>query len=100
MEVCRWHKVEVGGHGSIDVLDARGADEPALRKIDEELRRQPADMILHLVDGNSARPVLARETDQLMKLATLAAAPESAPKIIGISFVAAERKGTRAAADE
>jgi uncharacterized protein (DUF697 family) len=99
MEVFRWHNVQVGGHGSIDVLDARGADDAAMRKIEEELQRQPADVILHLVDGNITRPVLSRDIDQLLKVAALPTAPDVPPaKIVGISLVAADRRAGRASA--
>ena len=88
MEVFRWHNVDVGGHGAVAVLDARGADDAAMKKIEEELRREPADIVLHLVDGSSARPVLSRDVDQLVRLAALTSEP--AAKIIGISCVAGE----------
>src|ERR1700710_3113529 len=63
MEVFRWQNISAGGHGTIALLDARGADDSAMRKIEEELLREPADMFLHLVDGNSGRPVLTRDVD-------------------------------------
>src|SRR3954468_13279488 len=40
MELFRWHDVAVGNHGTLRILDARGADAAALRKIDEELQQQ------------------------------------------------------------
>ncbi len=97
MEVFRWHNVQVGIHGAVNVLDARGADAPAMRMINEELQREPADVILHLVDGNSARPVLSRDIEHLVKLAALTATP--AAKIVGLSFVAAERTHSRTASE-
>ena len=87
MEVFRWQNITVGGHGTVAVLDARGADDAAMRKIEEELRREPADMFLHLVDGNSGRPVLSRDTEALATLAKLNGSHEPAAKIIGISLV-------------
>ncbi|MEP6955453.1 MAG: hypothetical protein ABI883_01400 [Chthoniobacterales bacterium] len=89
MEVFRWHEVDVGGHGSLLVLDARGADAPALRQIEAELERAPADVILHLVDGNSGRPVLSRETEQLANIAALTAVSHA--KLVGISFLGDEK---------
>jgi uncharacterized protein (DUF697 family) len=88
MEVFRWQNITVAGNGTVTVLDARGADEAALRKIEEELKREPADMFLHIVDGTSGRPVLSRDIDALATLATMNGAPDAAAKIIGISFVA------------
>ncbi|HSH38680.1 MAG TPA: hypothetical protein VK993_07835, partial [Chthoniobacterales bacterium] len=89
MEVFRWQNITVAGNGTITVLDARGADAAAMRKIEEELKAQPADMFLHLVDGNSARPVLSRDLDALANLTELNAPAEHAANIIGISLVAA-----------
>lgn len=91
MEVFRWQSVDIGGFGSIQLLDARGTDERALRNVEEELHRQTPDIFLHLVDGNSARPVLSRETENLATLleATRTDAPQA--KAIGISLIAPRR---------
>ena len=50
MELFRWQAIDLGGHGTIDLLDARAADSTSIPDIDEELRRQPADVFLHLAD--------------------------------------------------
>jgi uncharacterized protein (DUF697 family) len=50
MELFRWQSIDLGGHGTIDVLDARAADSTSIPDIDEELKRQPADVFLHLAD--------------------------------------------------
>jgi uncharacterized protein (DUF697 family) len=91
MEVFRWHNVNVGGRGTIEILDARGADEAALRKIEEELARVPGDMFLHLVDGNSARPVLTRDTETLRKLKANNASASGSAKIVGVSVIGPTR---------
>ena len=87
MEVFRWQNITVAAHGTLTILDARGADDAALRKIEEELKREPADMFLHLVDGNSGRPVLSRDIDALATLTKLNGAREPVAKIVGISLV-------------
>ena len=86
MEVFRWQKIELGGQGAIDLLDARGADEDAMRQIETELQREPADLFFHLVDGASGRPVLSRETEMLATLLNLNASEPAGPKVIGISL--------------
>lgn len=92
MEVFRWQSISVGEHGAVAMLDARGADDAAMRKIEEELAGQPADMFLHLVDGSSARPVLSRDIDKLSKLFALhSASGGTRAKIVGVSVVAAAR---------
>jgi uncharacterized protein (DUF697 family) len=87
MEVFRWQNITVAGNGTLTVLDARGADETSMRKIEEELARQPADMFLHVVDGNSGRPVLSRDLEALAALVRLNNPAEPRAKIIGISLV-------------
>lgn len=91
MEVFRWQSTSLGGHGRVSLLDARGADDAALRQIDEELQREPADVFLHLVDGGSARPVLSREVESLAKLVSLSGTSPASGRVIGISLVAPER---------
>ncbi|MDQ2659904.1 MAG: hypothetical protein M3Y03_05740, partial [Verrucomicrobiota bacterium] len=106
MEVFRWQDLSAGGHGTISLLDARGADEAALRKIEEELQREPADMFLHLADGNSGRPVLTRDLEILSTLIATNRALQPAAKVVGISLVSAAARNdddkpsaARAAAD-
>jgi uncharacterized protein (DUF697 family) len=85
MELFRWHAIELGGRGSVLFLDARGADPRPLSKIAEELKAQPADLLLHLADDDSQ----SIEQAELDNLATFLAAnpPEHAPpKVIGIVF--------------
>ncbi len=91
MEVNRWHATDIGGHGSIALLDARGADAGALRKIEEELAREAPDAFLHVIDGSSARPVLAREIEALATLVGLPRADAGRAKVIGVSLRAPKR---------
>ncbi|MEY2511664.1 MAG: uncharacterized protein QOE26_2427 [Verrucomicrobiota bacterium] len=85
MELFRWHAMELGGRGTVSFLDARGADRQTLSKIEEELKTQPADLLLHLADDDSH----AIELSELDNLATfLAAHPEghSQPRVVGVVF--------------
>lgn len=92
MEVYRWQDMNVGGHGNVALLDARGADGAARRKIEEELQRQPADIFLHVIDGSSARPVRSRDLETLAALVDVPRSKATAPaKVIGISLLAPER---------
>src|SRR5207249_4395657 len=50
MELFRWQAVEVGDRGTIDLLDARGADAATIATIQDELSRQPTDVFLYLAD--------------------------------------------------
>jgi uncharacterized protein (DUF697 family) len=48
MELFRWQPIDLGGHGTINLLDARGADTQNLADIGEELLREPADVFVYL----------------------------------------------------
>jgi uncharacterized protein len=85
MELFRWHAMELGGRGTVSFLDARGADAQALSKIVEELRAEPADLLLHVAEDDSH----AIKQSELENLPTLLAAnsthqPEA--KVIGVVF--------------
>src|SRR5204863_7164228 len=43
MELFHWQPIDLGGHGTIALLDARGADAITISGIQEELQRQPTD---------------------------------------------------------
>lgn len=83
MELFRWHAVDLGGRGTISFLDARGAEPRIISKIREELKAQPADMLLHLAEeGGAAIP-----QGELENLATfLASTPASniKPRVVGV----------------
>ena len=85
MELFRWHAMELGGSGTVSFLDARGADRQTLSKIDEELKTQPADLLLHLAEDDSH----GIEPSELDNLATfLAAHPpgHAQPRVVGVVF--------------
>jgi len=64
MELFRWHAIALGGRGTVLFLDARGADAHTLATIEEELKNQPADILLHLADDDG-HPVDQSELDNL-----------------------------------
>jgi uncharacterized protein (DUF697 family) len=82
MELFRWHAIELGGRGTVSFLDARGSDAPTLAKIAEELKTQPADMLLHLVDDD-AHEIEEKEIDNLVALSAMNPAIHQ-PKTIGV----------------
>jgi uncharacterized protein len=53
MPVHRWVDWNVSGHGTISVLDARAADHFAAAQVEEDLKRQPADIIFLFDDEDS-----------------------------------------------
>lgn len=64
----RWQKIMLGHHGSIQLLDARGADEAALGLVREELEGQPADLFFFLESEREAKAATRREIERLEKL--------------------------------
>jgi uncharacterized protein (DUF697 family) len=85
MEVHRWHDVNIGTHGTVSLLDARGADAAAMQQVRDELARQPGDVYLHLVDGTTARPAIVRDLESLAGLA------DAHARVIGVSLVSRAR---------
>jgi uncharacterized protein (DUF697 family) len=51
--VHRWTEWTIPGRGTISILDARDAGNSAQAQIQEDLRREPADIILFCDDGES-----------------------------------------------
>ena len=92
VEVFRWQEMAVGDFGNVNLLDARGADEGAIRTVVAELAQQPADIFLCLADGNSARPLLQRDIENLAKLIAANGALAVPAKVIGVSLVAPRRR--------
>jgi len=76
--VHRWTEWTISGHGTISILDARDAGDSAQTQIQEDLRREPADVIFFFDDGESNlnEPIVA---------------PLGETKIIGLSLGSARR---------
>jgi len=51
--VHRWTEWAIPGRGTVSILDARGADNSAEAQIQEDLRREPADIVFFFDDGES-----------------------------------------------
>ena len=78
--VHRWTEWTIPGRGTISILDARDAGDSVQAQIEEELQREPADMIFFFDDGESDlnKPVALRLGDT---------------KIIGLSLGSEKRAG-------
>ena len=81
MELFRWHAMDLGGRGTVSFLDARGADIRTVPKILEELKAEPADILLHLADESV-------EDSELENLTRFFGAnpPNHIPKVIGVAW--------------
>lgn len=78
----RWQNITVGHHGSIRLLDARGADDAALALIREELEREPADLFFFLAAERGAKVATRREVERLEKLLAWNSAAGAPAKVI------------------
>jgi uncharacterized protein (DUF697 family) len=76
--VHRWTEWTIPGRGTVSILDARGAGNSAQAQIEEDLRREPADIIFFFDDGES-------------NLNEAGAVPSGETKIIGLSVGSATR---------
>src|ERR1041385_153514 len=76
--VHRWTEWTIPGHGTVSILDARDAGESAQTQIQENLRREPADVVFFFDDGES-------------NLTETLVVPFGETKIIGLSLGSARR---------
>jgi len=53
MPVHRWIDWDISGRGTISILDARDAGDSAAAQVEEDLMRQPADVVFFFDDGQS-----------------------------------------------
>ena len=95
MEIYRWHDLKIQNHGSVAVLDARGADESAMENINEELKRQTADIFFFVDDADAVRPPRKREIDNLAALLKLNDEQSAGAQVIGISLFDPTRHHTK-----
>ncbi len=91
MEIFRWHDLKMDDLGSLAILDARGADDSAMRNIETELRGQPADIFLFVDDSDAARPPRKREIENLATLLQLNEEIASGAKVIALSLFSPTR---------
>jgi uncharacterized protein (DUF697 family) len=83
MELFRWHAMELGGRGTISFLDARGAEPRTIAKIEEELKGQPADILLHLAEDGI--PTIAQaELENLAAFLASTPVAHAKPKVVGV----------------
>lgn len=82
MELFRWQRIDLAGHGTIELLDARGAIDSAMANIREELLRQPADIFLHLADATAMARNPSKDLGNLETL--ISVNPANPEKVIGI----------------
>src|SRR5438477_2899512 len=86
MSIFRWQEVEIGGRGTISILDARGALDSAARQIQDELKRHPADMIFFLDEAAAKARARRGKIENLIACLDWNGAARAKTKVIGIAF--------------
>jgi len=84
MELFRWQSIDLGGHGSIALLDARGADARTISDIQQELQGQPADIFLHLGDEAELARAPSHDVANLAAFIAANGAARTDGKVIGV----------------
>src|SRR6266404_488698 len=91
--VFRWQEFNVDGRGTICILDARGAGESGAEEVSEELKRQPADVVLFLDEADNARRARKAEIGNL--IACLEWSRAAKTQVVAISFSAGKARSAR-----
>lgn len=84
LELFCWQTIDLSGHGTIALLDARGSDTVSSPRVREQLEKQPADAFLHLADDVGAGAASASELENLSTFFGSNTAARLNAKIIGI----------------
>ena len=82
--LCRWFDVTFPDRGKVSILDARAADDSAAVQIGDEIKRQPADIIFFLDNGQTADPAGKSDLDNLTGYLTRNEIAEANSRIIGL----------------
>ncbi|HEY2614143.1 MAG TPA: hypothetical protein VGI42_00395 [Chthoniobacterales bacterium] len=85
-ELFRWQAIDLSGRGTVALLDARGSDAKTAAAIEDELKREAADIFLHLGNGGASSSVSGRELDNLAAFIATNAGGKSEAQVIGILF--------------
>jgi hypothetical protein len=84
LELFCWQAIDLGGHGTITLLDARGSDAVSDPRVQEELQKQPADMFLFLGDDAGTGHGSASELGNLSTFLGSNTTARTRAKVIGI----------------
>jgi uncharacterized protein (DUF697 family) len=93
MPVHRWVDWDISGHGTISILDARDAADSATAQVEEDLQRQPPDIIFLFDDGESSleKPAAGKSADVLLHFQHDVGGALADAKVIGVCFGSEER---------
>ena len=93
MPVHRWVDWDISGHGTISILDARDAADSATAQVQEDLKRQPPDVIFLFDEGESSpeKPAAGKSADVLLHFQHDVGAALPDAKVVGVCFGSEER---------
>src|SRR5436190_11491060 len=93
MPVHRWVDWDISGHGTISILDARDAADSATAQVEEDLKRQPPDIIFLFDEGESSpeKPAAGKSADVLLHFQRDVGGALADAKVIGVCFGSEER---------
>jgi uncharacterized protein (DUF697 family) len=94
-EIFRWQDFVVDEHGTIALLDARGADDAALSNIRDQLKSQPADIFFFLADGKRDGSPRQREIENLSSFIAWNDEAGAQAKAVGIICRGVQRASPR-----
>jgi uncharacterized protein (DUF697 family) len=88
MPVHRWVDWDISGHGTISILDARDAPDSATAQVEEDLKRQPPDIIFLFDEGESSpeKPAAGKSADILLHFQHDIGGALADAKVIGVCF--------------
>jgi uncharacterized protein (DUF697 family) len=93
MPVHRWVDWDISGHGTISILDARDAADSATAQAEEDLKRQPPDIIFLFDEGESSleKPAAGKSADVLLHFQHDVGGALADAKVIGVCFGSEKR---------
>jgi uncharacterized protein len=93
MPVHRWVDWDISGHGTISILDARDAADSATAQVQEDLKRQPPDVIFLFDEGESSpeKPAAGKSADVLLHFQHDVGAALADAKVVGVCFGSEKR---------
>jgi uncharacterized protein (DUF697 family) len=86
MPVHRWVDWNVSGHGTISILDAREVDDSAATQVEEDLKRQPPDIVFLFDERESSpeKPAAGKSADFLLNFQHDFGGALADAKVIGV----------------
>jgi len=96
MPVHRWVDWGISGHGTISILDACDAADSATAEVDQDLKRQPPDIIFLFDEGESSleKAAAGKSVDVLLHFQHDVGEALDDAKVIGVCF-GSEKRATQ-----